>query len=57
MGMFYRNEPEAADLDSDRHQDPDVSGQEPRVTQFLGLPILSWISLILGGVSAAIVWF
>jgi len=33
--MFYRNEPEAADLNGDRHQDPDASSREPRVTQFL----------------------
>lgn len=57
LGMLHLNEPEATDFYCDRHNDPDVPLEKPRFTQFLGLPILSWISLILGGVCATLVWF
>lgn len=57
MDKFKLDKSQVADCCEDQGYETEVTMQRPSSRQFLGLPILSWISLAIGGVCAAIVWF
>jgi hypothetical protein len=55
--MADLDEQEVADHEDDRRYDSGILVPKTRFTQFFGLPILSWVSLVLGSFISIIVWF